>query len=842
MKRSFKKYFVVVLAVIMITSVLLGCNGCKPTPTPPKPGPDTVDIDILPDLYDLSVSANDYAPSAVTYESVVRSTQADKLLAKQESEKEKHNYIDTNSDGNLDSNFDTVTGKYAWDNVYYDEVAQEYVWDEDGDEGETTTFTKIFLFCDINALIGRMAAAALPQDKMIELIDYITRDDPAGDNYLMTAGTGSAIRDYEELDELYDVYDEDDSDDNYKLLQRKRRKVMHEVFGIFQDDAASAARTAIEILAYAQEVVATEMIDDYEENTGSRPGFYDFFKGELFDYDTLVYFLAFNETCGATGDYLLSNVNYTISAVNKKEMTKLYGYYYQYQKKDFDLFNDAEYFEYLDLSLLDYYDNNADALKYRDYDREHYAGAYRYSAEFYEKYYQAHFLFQGKQEKQDIRVYGVDKDWSTSYANEMQKGCDAGMEATLKLSDVNWEYSATDSNVTNYNIAAKAYYSLPEDDRTGSKPSNEARLKLVKLRVEQLKSQHYTITHKSIESADLGNALKYQIYSFSGDYARTLLSNRKDDIYMTAERARIAPDDTEKISAKDEEIGRNTAMFANHNYFYIEKGNVTHQLSIANEYNWGEIADGMEQTIAYDFEEYQTKYLAGEPPEVIDGETVDYNDPVDIQFEDTLIKKNIVGEGANQKKEYDTDWEISRLLDNHENVFRYAFGQVVVYYMEGDNLEDYTLKGEYVTDSQHAPDSIIDPESPEFYNNTIKAISTSDFEKFSSNAINYSDYQEESYESDERVELALFAAGEWEGILPTNGNVSGSPSLYTFQKTETVSGNARNYNYYLIFEGWYVDEDLQYKAELEDDQFGEEYDYDIRLYPGYKVIKVLQEQ
>jgi len=88
----------------------------------------------------------------------------------------------------------------------------------------------------------------------------------------------------------------------------------------------------------------------------------------------------------------------------------------------------------------------------------------------------------------------------------------------------------------------------------------------------------------------------------------------------------------------------------------------------------------------------------------------------------------------------------------------------------------------------------------------------------------------------------LYAAGEWEGILPTNGNVSGSPSLYTFQKTETVSGNARNYNYYLIFEGWYVDEDLQYKAELEDDQFGEEYDYDIRLYPGYKVIKVLQEQ
>ena len=79
----------------------------------------------------------------------------------------------------------------------FDYEKGEYKWEED-----TATFTKIFLFADVNELIDRMGIAALSEEKMSALVDYITRTDPASDDYIMTPGTGSAIRDYEELDEL----------------------------------------------------------------------------------------------------------------------------------------------------------------------------------------------------------------------------------------------------------------------------------------------------------------------------------------------------------------------------------------------------------------------------------------------------------------------------------------------------------------------------------------------------------------------------------------------------------------------------------------------------------------
>lgn len=828
MKQNSKKYLIIFLVIVLSAGIMLGAIACNNGGEETPPDNKGVKIKILDPLVDLSVNASDYAPNAVNYESSVKAAQAAKLAAKQEEEKESHNYIDTNGDGKLDTNYVEATGKYNW-------VV-------DGED--TTTFTKIFLFCDVNDLISRMAAAALPQDKMVALVAYITRTDPAGKDYIMTAGTGSAIRDYDELDELYDAYDKDDSDDNYRLLQRKRRKVMHEVFNIFVNDAAAASRTGIEILSYAQKVVADIMIPDYSEKTGkSAPSFKEFFKGELFDYDSLVYFFSFNESCGvASGEPLLSNVNYVIPAANKKEMTRLYGYYYQYQKKEFDLFNDTQYFDYLELGLKDYFDTDADALRYRDYDRTHYEGAYRYSDEFYKKYYESHFRFQRKQENYDISVYGVDKKWTTSYAVEMQLGCDAGMAATLRIGDVNWEYTSKDSNVTNYNKAAKEFYTIPKAEREAKEnKTHRTSIAIVRLRIEQLKSQYYTINHKSLKKDDLANALKYQIYSFSGDYSRTLLANRKDDIYMTEELNRLDIADLQAIADKEDEIGRNEAMYANHDYFYLQKGNIAHQLNVAGQYNWTKISEGMDTTLKYNYDNYHQKHMSGIPSEVIDGVTVSYNEPVDVKFEDTLIKKKLVSDGgstANTKKEYDTDWEISRLLDNHENVFRYAYGQIAVHYMEITDMSNYVLDGAYV--SANAPSNIIDPNSNLFDGINIKAISTSDGGKFTTKASNISKYQDETYDSDDRIELGRYFNSKWNGILPTNGNVAGKPALYTFQKEETVGTGLIKYDYYMIFEGWYMDKNLTYKAKFDsNDQFGEKFNYDIRLYPAYKVIKTV---
>ncbi|HOK81770.1 MAG TPA: hypothetical protein PLA09_03320 [Clostridia bacterium] len=825
MKR-YKKHLIVILALVLCLSMLLAaCIKETPPPTK-KEGPD-----ILPDLKDLSLAIADYAPAAKTYPAALKQEKANKLKAKQDEEKKKHNYTYKNGE---------------WTNYNYEKG--EYDWEVDGED--TATFTKIFLFADVNELIDRMGIAALSEEKMSALVDYITRTDPASDAYIMTPGTGSAIRDYEELDKLYDLYDKNDSDDNYKALQKKRRKVMHEVVNIFGDDAAAAARTAVEVLAYSQKVVATKMIPDLKEKKGlsSPPSFDDFFKDELFDYDTLVYFRAFNETCGATstGKYLLSSVNadYLIPADNKKEIVKLYGYYYQYEKKDFEVFDDAKYDRYLELSLKDYYDTEAEALEYRDYDRDRYVKAYRYSAEFYKKYYEAHFKFQFKQENHDLKVYGIENQksqWNNkSYALEMQTGCDIGMAATLKLSDVNWIYTGKNANVINYNAAAKEYYSLPQSDRDDE--VNAANIALVHLRIEQLKSQLFTLRKSDmVNGTDFSNALIYQIYSFSGDYVRTMIANRKDDVYMRAEIERLkkkgAPQ--EEIDKKQEEIDRNAAMYENHKYFYVQNGKIEEQLRTAKNHDWNNIAEGIETTIAYDYDNYHNLYVRNAGIVVIDGVT--YNDKVHIRFEDTLIKKKIVQQGdstRDAKKEYDTDWAISRLLDNHENVFRYAYGQIKVEYLRYKNneLDNIILDGRYV--STGIPSTTLQDPNSALNDSSISAVSMSEREKFVASTLPSTVVvdTDENYKTDEGIELAICEGNKWKGILPSNGNVNGYPGIYFINENEKEDGNIK-YTYHLIFEGWYLDKNLKVPAKLVNGRFGEEFDYDIRLYPSYIVIK-----
>ena len=237
----------------------------------------------------------------------------------------------------------------------------------------------------------------------IELVGYITRkdsgampSDPAQFGYEI--GTTSAIRDYEELDKLYELYDEADEENEdfyYEKLQLKKRKVIGEVVKIFGDDGAAFARTATEELSYAYQVVE-EMVEKHNVDNETDYDFNTYFKAVFFDYETLVYFLAFEETVALNKS--------TFAATNRKNITTLYGYYYQYEKADYECMTDAQYKEYLKLSTKDE-KNDAEALKYTEYDRTHYAKAYRYSSKCYERYYTEHFQFQARQEKYDKTVY-----------------------------------------------------------------------------------------------------------------------------------------------------------------------------------------------------------------------------------------------------------------------------------------------------------------------------------------------------------------------------------------------------------------------------------------------------
>ena len=749
-----------------------------------------------------------------------KATQAEKLAEKQ-TEEIAEKGIDTDGDGTND----------VLDNA-----------DED-----ITTFTKIFCASDPETIIDRMSVAGLAKDMMIELVGYITRkdsgampSDPAQFGYEI--GTTSAIRDYEELDKLYELYDdaknEDDEDFYYEKLQLKKRKVIGEVVKIFGDDGAAFARTATEELSYAYQVVE-EMVEKHNVDNETDYDFKNYFKTVFFDYETLVYFLAFDETVALNKS--------TFTATNRKNITTLYGYYYQYEKADYECMTDAQYKEYLKLSMKDE-KTDAEALKYTEYDRTHYAKAYRYSADCYKKYYTEHFQFQARQEKYDKTVYtggsvingkeiyanGIGNAISgnsITYSSEMMQGLQVGMAATLKISDVNYEYTGVDANVTRYN----KYY----NDYQNRSSSVADKIKIVRYEKEQLSSQYYTITHETISSADLSNALKYQIKSYSGDYIRAIQSYKKEDVILNEELKRLAADGLQAGDAeydeKLEEIGRNRAMLPNLTDNWTQ-ADVESQMTSANSVEWksensttgATIESEMKAALAIDYETYHQKNQGANAVHV------------DEYFEKNLIKKkkNCLlgtpdqcsgGAHVNCTEEYDTSCKISRLLNNHDIVFRHAAGQVEISYQKVD-VGNYDIATVEASGYSH----IAGP------NGTPGTLSKDAKTRPIQTA--YTAGQQDTYQSDEYISLP-----EWRGggqgtngwLTPTQGESDNPARLPALPRNTTGVGTSftmvkGGYTYYFEFVGWYIDTELKYEVRANEDTFG----YDIKLYPGYKINKV----
>ena len=811
---------VLILTLILISAlVFVACGPSEPSVPGPGPKPDNNGIlNILPDMVAYGDNSSNYNVPAANY-GADKATQAEKLAEKQ-TEEIAEKGIDTDGDGTND----------VLDNA-----------DED-----ITTFTKIFCASDPETIIDRMSAAGLAKEMMIELVGYITRkdsgampSDPAQFGYEI--GTTSAIRDYEELDKLYELYDEADEeneDSYYEKLQLKKRKVIGEVVKIFGDDGAAFARTATEELSYAYQVVE-EMVEKHNVDNETDYDFNTYFKTVFFDYETLVYFLAFDETVALNKS--------TFTATNRKNITTLYGYYYQYEKADYECMTDAQYKEYLKLSMKDE-KTDTEALKYTEYDRTHYAKAYRYSADCYKKYYTEHFQFQTRQEKYDKTVYtggsvingkeiyanGIGNAISgnsITYSSEMMQGLQVGMAATLKISDVNYEYTGVDANVTRYN----KYY----NDYQNRSSSVADKIKIVRYEKEQLSSQYYTITHKSISSADLSNALKYQIKSYSGDYIRAIQSYKKEDVILNEELKRLAADGLKAGDAeydeKLEEIGRNRAMLPNLTANWTA-ANIDSQMTSANSVEWksessttgATIESEMKAALAIDYETYHQKNQ---------GANAVY---VDEYFEKNLIKKKWSCGGTDKEckngnghlncsEEYDTSCKISRLLENHVEVFRHAAGQVEISYQKVD-VSSYEIEKAEASGYSH----IAGP------NGTPGTLSKDAKDRPQENS--YIAGQKDTYQSDEYISLP-----EWRGggqgtngwLTPTQGESDNPARLPAQPRNTTGVGTSftmekEGYTYYFEFVGWYIDTELKYEVRANEDTFG----YDIKLYPGYKINKV----
>ena len=669
-------------------------------------------------------------------------------------------------------------------NIGYFDVGGNWVTDE-----SANTVERIFCYSEPADIINRFSLAAIDSVKTDGIIKYIAREDenadrPKGTGYTYTIGKDSAIEDYAQLEEL------EAEDDAYDALSLKQRKVYGEIFTIFGDDAAQFARAAIAMSAYAVKVVESVMLPAYENAIGEITGdndFIEYMRNEVYDYDTLSYMLAFREYTGLDAEYKVSK---------KSDAMSLFGYHYQYKHRDYGVFDDSVKKTYEGKEK-----ENEVTLYYNGYGGRFPDGI---------GYYNGSTSATGS---------GV-----TTYTKEMQEALSLGFEATLKLSDVNWEYTGVDNNVLRYNSANTNWNKLTDEQQEA--PSNK--ILNVRLELEQLKSQDYSINHATITNADLTQALKYQIKSYSADSIRGIQANKKDEVLYRKDIDRFFTvlETTEEsfesststpvyqrnaYESLKEDLGRNYAKYQNlySNYSY---SNVTEQISTADNADWPGVKSNIKETLSVDYETYHTNSLKAS------SQTQIY---VDQYFEDTLIKKTYSCGGTLEEcladdhshihctTEYDTNWSLSRLVNAHEVVLRYMYGQIeVTFYMI--NASDIKAVDKFTNGPTGSTSA--EAKADGWYN-----ISS------------YSTFATDNVMSDEAIgTVCKEGSNNWAQMPNYDGDSDITYSKAGNASTLTIKKGSTTYRYTFI--GWYVDENFQYLVDAE-----EEINYDIRLYPGYRM-------
>ena len=710
------------------------------------------------------------------------------------------------------------------------------------------TYVKLFCAADPDRLIDCLSRAGLGKTTMEALVDYVTRsDDNAGNNpykspYGLVVGRVSLFRDYPEYLELKALLAEEDEEDyGYKQaqnhLQLKERKIVGEFSGIFGDDGAAFARCVTEILSYAYQVVE-EMVEQHNIDNETGYDFNTYFKTVFFDYETLVYFLAFDETVALNKS--------TFTPTDRKNITTLYGYYYQFLRQQYIALSDEDYFRYVILDLKEQ-KTDGEALDFAGLKRQQYALGIRYGFSSYRNFQTAHFQFEAKREKYDkvvytggsvingkeIYAYGIGNAIvgnSITYSSEMMQGHLVGREAYLKNADLQYIALGIDADVMRLN----RYY----NEYLNRSSSVADKIKIVRYKKEVLSQQYAVLTSDYMSSADFSNLMKMQIKLFSADYIKEIQEVKKRDVILNEELKRLAADGLQTGDAeydeKLEEIGRNRAMLPNLTDNWM-RANIDSQMVVANSVEWksessttgATIESEIEAVLAIDYETYHRKNQ---------GANAVY---VDEYFEKNLIKKKWSCGGTDHEckngnghlnctEEYDTGCKISRLLNNHDTVFRHAAGQVEISYQKVD-VSNYDIATVEASGYSH----IAGP------NGTPGTLSKD--AKTRPRGTAYTDGQKDIYQSDEYISLPQWRGGGqgtngW--LTPTQGDSDNPARLPALPRNTTGVGTSftmvkGDYTYYFEFVGWYLDTDLKYEVRPEDT-----FQYDVKLYPGYKINKV----
>ena len=592
----------------------------------------------------------------------------------------------------------------------------------------------------------------------------------------------------------------------------------------------------------------------------------NYMREEMYDYDTLSYFLSFREYAdmpivdSATSPEI-SPAAYAVG--NMAEPMTLFGYHYQFRHRDYNFYDTDETYTFRNatsivdgsqnLSMYEYFlklghesyfassgtganvrissEDEKYALDYRRIDRDHYEQAYRYTTACLTKYYEAQLDFQVFQERMDVDLYvGGDDGKGTAlyekgigyakqepdqnyiqgdtktYSEEMYNALGSNgsaLDSNLKISDVNWEYTADDTITKRFNLVSARWLSI-EDKATFT--SQEKLLK-VEYEIELLKSQDYTLNHGYMKDSDFTHALQYEIYSYSADSVRGIQQNKKNNVIYAKDAARMKAVVNSGITGYDdalaeleENVGRNRAEYANLDRNYADS-NVTSEINLSGSADWAGVRSNVAETLKEDYAGYVAKG----------------GDDVDEHFEKTLIKQIYVckssatdagqrggtkdhclvkgGKGHSPycEEDYDTTWALSRLANNHETSLRYMYGQSEVTFARMDI-------------------SALEKDNADIAGNKFNA--GSKYFIIEGNSV-----RTEMVDTDEEIGTVLRDGSTWKN-LPTYGSDKGEQF--------TITVNNKTYN--VKFDGWYVDPELKYEV-----LYDEEYNYDIVVYPAYSI-------
>ncbi len=662
MKNKLRNVLIILFVVAMTLSVVAcGGNG-DGTTNPTKKDPTSLtpnSIKVIADLPNYGKTAADYTGTAVDYET------------------DEADYITYHS--NLENRIQEKAEEVATQNPF-------------NEESTVTSISKIFSQSDATTIIERMGLAGLTQEEMYRVVNYLAGDPDAEVNsevindvatkwqriadidYDDTEGW-SFFDDYDlynELEDRSEGYDEgtDDKNNASDAVKHQYRNMCRKVFeevGLAGDEFA---RMVVEELRYAIEILE----GGQSSNSIGTESFLTATKPE-YDYDNIAYLLTFNEMDNA-------------DEYGQKYLVKLYGYYYNYTRIQYESMDDPTFAKQLKYSHQEVY-TNKEWLDYTKIQRDAYEDAYRYSDDFYQdEYLPNHYAFQAELLVQEDAVYGtqITSDKSSTSVAYSQNGLEY-FDSQLNMSDWEWCYGADDKAMTAYN---EAQTKLHDTKDRGGEPRDEAEFKFNQ---ENLKMNGYLL--ENMKAVDLSNSMRYQVYSYSANMATQIQSLQKSKVNIEDEK--IFPEFYVyyRLKANKERVEDNSEVTLEDMQTY-SKGKIDEKIkqikdkiqNFSTDDKADEIAGTSWSSIQ---EELETTMDMDSYSDISEAESEYWGKMLQKQ-EDLLIKKTYVpkapwtqakldeigvtyGSPVHYKEEYDADHEISKFANNNMEVLRYSSAQ-----------------------------------------------------------------------------------------------------------------------------------------------------------------------